>query len=833
MTQLFTVAVRCLHATLLPSYGRLFPVYISFLLWLAFPVQSGAQQPAANTANAYTLGGLLTDSVANEALGFATVVLYGQNEQQVDAVTADSTGRFRLQATAAGRYKLSISFIGYETRILDGIKLDTAYLDLGNISVKPSGESLKGVTITDRKALFQDKGDKLVYNAENDMTNTGGTAADLLQKVPGVSVDPSGNVQLRGSSNLKVLINGKASGIMARSLSDALKMIPASSIRSVEVMTTPSAKYDAEGIGGVINIITKKNLKGFTGALNGTVGNYTQSTGGNLGLKKDKLELGLSWDVKRDREKSVGENTRTNLQNGMPAGNTYQQDERDNTSSSGFVEATANYELDTLNTIGFSANIWGGEWPANRSLLASSTDSLGNRLQYYRQHIDFKNPYYNVELNLSYNRKTRRPGQEFSVLTQYSYVIDNYPYTTDQRNVDNGSLIYREKSINKSNNRELTVQADYAHPLDSAGKKTFETGAKAIIRNANSNYTVENSAYNDPETMISNPARSNVFDYTQQVLSAYAMLKLNFDHGWFFSVGGRLEQTFIKGNFQNNTSVFKIDYTSIVPNVTLSRKIGEDNTLKLSYTQRIARPRVWDLNPYIDASDPRNISTGNPQLQPERIHVLELSHNLSGKNGLNINSSLYMHRLNNSIERVTAVQADGIAYSRNENIGSLIRIGWSESAAKDITKQWSANIDYGLDYVKFSGLDKVNSGWVTRINANTTYRLPKDFSVQATGGYSSGWIWYQGRNYGWHYYMIAIKKEFWDKKASVTFNMANPFEQKLRVRYEEQMPSYRMDAYIDYARPSFRLSFNWKFGQMSEGGKKVKKVENDDNRSSR
>ncbi|WP_162902813.1 TonB-dependent receptor [Taibaiella koreensis] len=775
----------------------------------------------------YTLEGILTDSSNREAVGFATVTLYDTAHKQVAAEIADGEGHFRLRELSAGNYSLEATFLGYETLILKSLQLSTDTVhNLGHIVMKPEKQSLQAVTITATKALIQDKGDRMVYNAENDITNSGGAASDVLRKVPGVSVDPEGKVELRGSANIKVLINGKPSSIMARNLADALKMIPANTIKSIEIMTTPTARFDAEGAGGVINIITKKNLKGATGNVNLTGGNYEQALGGSFGLRNEKLEANLAFNLKREREKSEAGRERSVLQDGSLQNTLYQRESKDNTNTTGFAELSLSYTPDTLNTLGFSANIWGGVWPSNRNVYARLTDSLGRVMEEYNQATKFKNPYYNFEFNLSYNRKMKRPGQELAVLAQYSYVIDNYPYTTDQYNMAE-QLIYRENNSNRSHNGEWTLQADYTHPI---GKHVLEIGAKGIVRTASSDYRVESSqAGGDPTQLLPNPARTNIFDYTQEVGAAYASLKLNFGKDWMLVGGGRIEYTYVKGDFKSSSTAFDTRYTNWIPSIILSRKFGGMHTIKASYTQRILRPQVWSLNPFIDASDPKNQFTGNPSLKPELNHVVELAYNLTTKSGANISTTLYGRRLNNSIEEVATPLTDGAWLTRKVNIGNLTRYGISESVSLDITKQWSVNGDVNLEHVNFKSPDWQNSGWIFRTNINTTYRLPKDYSLQASGGWNTGWIWFQGRNYGWHYYIVGAKKEFWNKNASITLNIANPFETNLRVKVKEERPNSVAATYLDFPRPSFMLTFAWKFGQLSDGdGKKVKKVENDD-----
>lgn len=617
-----------------------------------------AQQPTPSMASPSMgqLSGVVLDSVTRQPVPFATVALLTTAGTVLTGKTTSETGSFAFMDVLPGAYSLRLSFVGYQTRTVNAVTLTAQkpILQLGTLLLRPESRQLSEVVITGQKAMIEEKSDRLVYNAANDLTNKGGTAVDVLRKAPMLTVDVTGNVQLRGSSNLKVLLNGRPSGLLARNLSEALKMIPANTIQSVEVMTSPSARYDAEGSGGVINIITKKQLKGSSGNLDVTAGNYMQSLGGSYGVKREKFGLTFSGNADAEREKSVSEMTRVSLLNGQPAGELFQRRSANNVHRGWFGDLSMEYTVDTLNRVTVSISTWGGAWPNASSLYNRFRNGEGVVSQAYNQEVDQQSPFGNVEFNLGYTRTFKKPKQELTMLGQYSYTFDNTRYTSDQYNLA-GVPMYRETSQNKSQNPQLTVQLDYTHPFSTSGRQMVEMGVKAIRRNVGSTYAIYNSSLDAVDVLIYNLNRSNTFDYDQQVLATYGSLKLTNQTKWTLQSGVRLENTVMEGRFADSIPPFRIRFNNFIPSIILSKQLSDRQSFKVSYTQRISRPMIWDLNPYINASDPKNLSAGNPQLRPELTHLAELSYSLTTKSGAYLNLALYRRQTDNSIEEVRTV----------------------------------------------------------------------------------------------------------------------------------------------------------------------------------
>ncbi len=786
----------------------------------------------AQSTHPGSLTGTLVDSTTRQHIPFANAALY-KGATLLTGATTDSEGSFIIQPIAAGKYTLTVSSVGYLKRSLEILVTNEKFrVELGAVALVSENRTLNEVTVSAQKALIEDKGDRLVYNAEKDISNVGGSAADVLRKVPGLSVDLDGAVQMRGNSNIRVLINGKPSALMARNLADALRQMPADNIRSVEVITSPGAKYDAEGSAGVINIITKKALQGFNGSVTASQGTLNRSINTKLAFKTNKLGFALTANGNQFRNIRESELTRTTLADGNPINYLTQTSKADNTGRGGYGELSLDYDPDSTSHINFSIDAWGGHYPNNSTVITQLSNANHTPIQAFRNDVRYRNPYGNSQFDLGYTKTFRKPEQEFSFLTQFSRMPDNYFYDTDRYNLDD-QIIFRQKSMNYSSNKEYTLQADYTHPFKwrtsrDTTKFKVEMGLKAIRRNIGSEFSVDQSL-DGQSPLIPDPAQSNDFTYQQNVYSAYAALRAETKSKFSFNLGTRLERTVIDGDFQTTQTKLANAYTNLIPSLNISKKIGS-HTFKTSYTQRIQRPMLWYLNPWVNASDPQNLETGNPYLDPELNHALEVGHSTTTKAGLSVNTSLYARMTNNAIEYLRTVDASGVAVNKPQNIGQRKSVGLNINLSGQATKSWTLNGSVDVRYIDVysPALEQGNSGGVSNFNINSTYKFPRNITFQANGNVSTGWINLQGRGSGFYWYGFAVKREFWVKKASLTLGVNNPFNRGMRQTYQQFSPSFESTTRSFYVNRSARLAFEWRFGKMSASGKQGRKIRNDD-----
>ncbi|MGB4961196.1 MAG: outer membrane beta-barrel protein, partial [Saprospiraceae bacterium] len=480
-----------------------------------FPGAGGAAKPSIKGK----LEGRVLDSLTKANVGFATVSLRKKGSSIViDGVLSDDAGNFKFDDVVTGFYDLYISFLGYDEKKVAGVEMSLKSPDtnVGDIILSPSSFVLDAIEIKEDRVLIENKADKLVFNAENDASIAGGDATDVLRKVPLLSVDLNGNVSLRGSQNVRILINGKPSGMFSSNVADALKMFPADQIQKVEVITSPSAKYDAEGSAGLINIITKKqNIEGIAGSINASAGNRQNSLFTSLNAGKGRLGVSSSAalfystpaDGKTDfyREDKVLKSLAQ--QNGVQ-----------NTSRlGGNGSLSAFYDFNGYNSINSSINFRGFGFDLEGSTSGEINDPSRNFSDVFTRNNVGENFFGGYDWNTDYTRKfENREGQELSFGVQYSKQNNNQDFSVNE--LHTLELLNRSDTlINRGTNHETTFQIDYTHPITKTVK--LETGTKAVIRNIISNYDTQILTFPSGYQPL-----TETFHYDQDVYSGYASL---------------------------------------------------------------------------------------------------------------------------------------------------------------------------------------------------------------------------------------------------------------------------------------------------------------------
>lgn len=683
-------------------------------------------------------------------------------------------------------------------------------------------KQLKEVKIAGKKPLVQNKGDKIIYNASADISNKAGSAADVLRKTPMLTVTADGELKMRGSSNIKVLVNGMPSGVLAKNLKEALKIIPAHTIASIEVITNPSAKYEAEGAAGVINIITKKKVRGTSGNINLSAGNLEQTAGGGFSTTRGKFNFDFSLYTSREKERSTSDLSRKSLKDKQETGHLIQQTDARQYNKGTYGDFSTEYHPDSSQKIGLAVSFWGGSWPGTNKLYSSYNSNQG--ITAYNQTSDQKAKFGNTDISLNYQKKYKKPGQELQLIGQYSRTFDNSNYQTDQFHLS-GQHYFREQSPNKSNNRDLSFQADYAQPLGRSGKQLLETGVRFSSNNASSAYKVFNNQNNPGSpVLVEDPSRSDVLDYFQRIFAAYASLQFQTNNKWTFRPGVRYEGTSLGGSFQGPVPSFKANFSNLVPSLMISKEINEQHTLKFNFSQRIHRPWIWDLNPYVNASDPKNLTFGNPRLRPEITRLLEAGHSFNAASGYSLNSSIYFGSNGNAIESMTTIDSLGVSRTTSQNIASNRRLGANLNATAELSKSWTVNAGAEYFHVRFKSpaLNLRNAGDFYSFSLNTSYILPADYTIQFSGNYSNGYVTLQGKNSADYTYSFSLRKEFLNKKAGITLGINNPFRKTLLQRSYIQASSFQSNTTSRYYNRSFTISFDWRFGTMRSAEKMEK-----------
>lgn len=780
----------------------------------------------SNSRNSFIVTGKIIDSVTHNPVMYATITLIKQ-DSAINSAYSGEDGAFSVHALQAGEYIIEITSVGYDIRHINvHVSSASSSFAAGNILLSKSTKSLQEVTITGRRKLIELRPGMLIYNAENDLSLKGGTAADVLRKAPVLNVDAQGNVSMRGSRNLKILIDGKYSGQIARSPADALNMMPANIIKSVEVITTPSAKYDAEGAAGVINIITKKSRQSISGALEVAASNLEQVFNPRIAINSNKLSVSIHGHLHRLRQKEAYTSSRTQFDNGNESLILNQEMNKDNAAPHGSGDIAITYTADSTTEISLGANIWFGNWPDNNNMFTTVGLPNGSITEQYRQSTDAADKYAGADINLAYSKKFKKPGQELTLLAQFNPGRSRNPYHMWQFDNHNTKL-YEELNNNTAKSKEWTLQADYIQPFSSNGIFTLESGLKMIIRNASSNYNVTAASNQDALQPVA--SRSDIFTYSQDVWAGYSMLKANLKKNWYAEAGLRLELTSFNGEIEKAATKFDNQFTNLIPSATISKKINDNQTFSLSYTQRLTRPYIWDLNPNINASDPKNISTGNPDLSPEIAHQAEFTYGFYPTSAFFLNTALFWKQTNNAIVEFTSVDNAGIATTKKQNLAANRIYGLNLSAMATLTPWWSTNGNINLEYLDYNSdaLQILSKGWATHVNLNTTFKLQGNYSIQAFGEINTRRIMLQGYESFVYYYSIAGKKEFPSKKITLTLALTNPFSNYIPQTQVIQTQQFYYALNNRYYNRAVKLTVNWEFGGLFNQ-KGAKKISNED-----
>ncbi len=799
---------------------------LSILFLLLF---DGAILLHAQTAPGFLIKGTLLDSSSKKPIEFATISILDREKKVIALTYSDENGVFKSADIAAGSYSLNLSFVGYgQKNVLFNISQEKPTFDFGKVFLNSGVNELKTVTIIGSKQLVEQQPGMLIYNAEKDISNNGGTAADVLRKAPILNVDAAGNVTMRGNSNLRILINGKYSGQMARNPGDALNMMPAGSIKSVEVITSPSARYDAEGAAGVINIITKKGQKSVSGTLELVGGNLEQAINPRLSINRDKWNINSTLHIHRFRRKELTSLERTYFENGKNTGRLLQETTSDNTNPHGSGDVQIEFLPDSLNMFNFSINGWVGRWPENSEQLNRTYLPNGALLDEYRQNATTTAPTAGFDLNLGYTRKFKKAGETLYLMAQHSSSMNQFNYNSLKTNREQVP-VRREINNNRTINKEWTLQGDYVLPLAESGKHALESGVKTILRSGGTDYDVQESNNSVPDLTFPVPSRSDIFDFNQNVLAAYSQIKLKWNSGWALHAGARVEGTFLDGKQHDLGTSFKNNFWNFVPSATLFRKLNANNNLTMSYTKRISRPSLWDLNPNANSQDPNNISVGNPDLRPEEVNQAEFSYALQTEKDLFLNFSLFGRKTNNAIERIVKIGDNGVATSTVQNLASNAQYGVNFSTSFAVLPTWKVNSNANIRYAQYrsGALNISNNGTAWGININSSWKLPHNYSVQFYSDYDAKSVTLQGYESSWFYYSFSAKKEIPSKKLTISFTTVSPFGNYISQKEIVRATDFNASFYKQRRMRTVRLSLNWEFGGLLQRSSS-RKISNDD-----
>ena len=783
--------------------------------------------PAPNV----TIKGTLIDSATQAPMSFVTITLKdAKTGDAIRAVASKDNGTFTIKAAPNRPYQLALVFIGYKNKTVK-ITVGDHDTELGKVLMLPTSKGLSEVAIVATKPLVKQEIDRISYDVQADPETKTQNVLDMLRKVPLLTIDANDNIQLKGNSNYKILINGKESSLVAHNPSDVFKSMPASSIQKIEVITTPPAKYDAEGLTGIINIITNKKVdQGYNASVNMRY-NSVYGAGGGVSLNLKEGKFGFSMYSGGSDRRGIHSSSQNSL---ITSGNSASDLEQ---SGSGvqnghflYTSEQLSYEIDTLNLLTATFDGNGALFNNINSLFSQTFDPADDVTQRYGQTSTGSTHWNGLDFGVNYqlgfkNNKDR--------LLTISYKYSKSPNTQNNNLNIFDRYQYNQPSLQQHNNtgtREQTFQADYVHPLK---KLNIEGGLKAILRNNFSDFETANLDSLTGE-YLNYPQADNNFNYKQDIYSFYTTYQLNLDK-WSFKGGVRIENTVVHANFvtENNTPLNQ-NYTNVIPSVSIQRKF-KGSSINFGFTNRIQRPDISQLNPFVDSLNTKFISTGNPNLRPVLNHNFEVNYSKFGKGYINLGLSYSF--ANNTIQNVTKLLDSATTFTTYQNVGSDKNLGANVSVNYPITKKLNLNINSSISYVFLRGFinEKLysNEGTQGYAFAYVGYKFNDTWRAGINGGFYSANVLLQGKSSAYVFSSVSASKDILKKKASFYLSVNNPFSQYRSYHSFTRDDNFYRSSISQNPYRSINIGFSYRFGKLSAEIKKNKRgIENDDQNSS-
>lgn len=780
-----------------------------------------------------TLAGKVIDVGTQQPLEYAAITLFRHSDSTlVNGAITDAAGMFSLKAPAGFYYFLKIEFLGYRPKIVDSLYLSAArpVLDLGQVAIEPEAEVLSEVVVETQASQMQFALDKKIYNVGQDISSMGGTAQDILDNVPSVQVDVEGNVSLRGSENVRILIDGKPSGLIGISGAGGLRQLPANLISRIEVITNPSARYEAEGMAGIINIVLKKErAQGVNGSFDLTLGyprNYIGSV--NLNYRTQKLNLFTNIGPSFRRSPSSG----------------YQYQE---IFSGDTTFITRQWEDETRG--GWSANIRGGAdyfFNPKNVLTTAFTFRQGKEnntglLEYYDYLFTLDNPTanslrsddetekeLNTEYALTYRRTFEREGHEFTADIRYQdNTEDEGSGLTEQFFLPGWAPSGVPSLLQRSSNRErehmLIAQADYVNPFGKKGK--FEAGWRSSFRNINNDYLVEELGDGQWASL---PGLSNNFRYRENILAAY-LIYGNEQGRFSYQLGLRPEWSFVSTELLQTQEQNERNYLNLFPSAHITYKLPADNAVQISYSRRLRRPRFWDLNPFFSFSDSRNFFSGNPNIDPEFTHSIEAGHLKYWDKG-SLSSSVYYRHTTGAIERIRRVQENGATLTRPENLATGDAWGLDLSGSFSPYAWWSldGNANFFRAITDGGNIDTTlyadTYSWFVR--GSSRFTLWKKLDLQLRFNYRAPQDTPQGRRQSMASADLGASADILRGKGTLTFSVRDVFNTR-RFRFISEGEDFYSEGNFQRHPTQANLTLNYRINQQKQARRNGGREEED------
>lgn len=750
--------------------------------------------------------GTVLDKNSQNPVEFATVMI-GDNKTKtaITGVTTELDGEFKVETNATDFY-IEISFIGFENKTITEFSIKNGKVSLGQIYMSENNQELEEVVVRAEKSTTEFRLDKRVFNVGKDLSSTGASALEVLNNVPSVNVDIEGAVSLRGSSGVQILINGKPS-VLASEQGNALGTITADMIDKIEVITNPSAKYDAEGTSGIINIVIKKEeRKGINGSVSINTGfPQNHSIGLSLNRRTEKFNLFSQVGVGYREMPNDSENINRDLVNGKTV---YSNGtEHRNEKFYNLILGT-DYHINKNNVLTLSGS-FAYEVEEQPSLTNFKLeDAAGDIINEWSrtETTEANNPKYRYELQYKSNLKGHKDHALLISALGNFFGKDQSSEFFNNETIGSEAFADQQTSTNFKEGK-YTFSLDYTKPF--SDKITLETGAQYVINNVSNDFEVRNSINDE---WIANASLTNLFEYDQKVLGVYGTGAYEGDK-WGIKLGLRMENTDLKTLLVNTNQDNEINFTNFFPTLHTSYKLTEAFSIQGGYSRRIFRPRLWDLNPFFNIRNTFSIRTGNPDLLPEFTDSYEVSSiYIAGKT--TFSASVYHRYTTDVVERVSTFE-NNVNTTMPMNIGTNRSTGLEINAKYSASKKLSFNGDFNYNYFNRQGeleatsFDFNANRWSSKITSKIKFPAGIDFEI--TGQYRSKYQTVQSVVSGNLFADIGLRKKIMKGKGVLNFSVRDLFASRIRESETSQDDFY---AYSFRQRGRFiTLGFSYGFGK--------------------
>lgn len=789
-------------------------IYILLCLTLFIQIQLFGQQASKKG----TLTGIILEDGSNSPLPFATIGIYSDQDSLVSGGLSDDAGSFEIELSNGEFYAL-VEFMGYEPykSELFTISKESPTMDFGQIKLKITAGDLDEVVVQGEKTIMELSLDKRIFNVGKDLANAGGTASDILMNLPSIAVDPEGNVRLRGSANVRILIDGKPSGLVSFKGSAGLRQLPANMIERVEVITNPSARYEAEGMAGVINIVLKKdNNQGFNGSFE-VVGGVPTNLGftANLNYRHKKINWFINYGLTHRRSPNVGE--------------LYQETYGEDTTF--ILNQTRDGNVKSLNN-----NIRGGldYYFSENSILTlsylwrrsdahritdiryeDSWNSIDNLQSYTLRRQDETEEEPNSEISANYKKTFEEKGHELT--STFTYL--NYWENSDQiftqntfspEDIENPDLEQVQTSLNDEYENQYLAMLDYVKPFAKEGK--FEAGFRTSFRRMKNDYLVQEEG--DDGAFAPIPGLDNVFLYNENIMAAYGIIG-NKTNDWSYQAGMRVENTDVKTILEETNEENPRKYTNFFPSAHLTYNISEENAFQLSYSRRIRRPVYNDLSPYVTLSDSRNFFSGNPDLNPEYTNAFELGHIKYFDKGT-LFTTVYYRSTDNKIERLRSVDNQGFSRTLPYNLNGENSFGVEISSDYQLYDWWK--LDFNVNFFH-ANIDRTNiqNGYKTKTTSwlfrqTSRFTVADGLDIQLRANYDARQKTVQGVRKGIFFLDLSASKTVFQDRGNLIFNVTDIFNSR-RNRFISQGTNFYTEGDSQSQRRQLILTLSYRLKQ--------------------